>query len=139
MGLLELESARVFDKVGFLTAKIDQLTYRMSFDLHKRSGTVITNISFIKIAQLAEVASQFCRVFSAGYSMGELMAIFEPGERAGGIVIPEDMIGLGTVCSITLNGVLLAHGIPAHSSFGGLLELRGGKPTRFVEIIRYDG
>ncbi len=139
LGLQELDSARVFDKVGFLTAKIDQLTYRMSFDLYKRSGTVITNISLVRIAQLAEVAPLVCRVYEAGYSMGELMAIFEPGEQAGGIIVPENMVGLGTVCSITLNGVLLAHGIPAHSSFGGLLELRGGQPTRFVEIIRYDG
>lgn len=28
---------------------------------------------------------------------------------------------------------------PTHSSFGGLLELRNHKPTRFVEIIKYDG
>lgn len=139
LGLQELNSARVFDKVGFLTAKIDQLTYRMSFDLYKRCGTVITNISLIRIAQLAEVAPMFCRVYAAGYSMGELMTIFEPGEQAGGIIIPENMVGLGTVCSITLNGVLLAHGVPAHSSFGGLLELRNGQPTRFVEIIKYDG
>jgi len=34
-GQMELDSARVFDKVGFLTAKIDQLTYRMSFDLSR--------------------------------------------------------------------------------------------------------
>ena len=71
--------------------------------------------------------------------MGTMMAIFEPGERVGGIIVPENMVGLGTVCSITLNGVLLAHGIPTHSSFGGLLELRERKPTRFVEIIKYDG
>jgi repressor of nif and glnA expression len=34
---------------------------------------------------------------------------------------------------------LLARGIPAYSSFGGLLEIRDGKPSRFVEIIKYDG
>jgi repressor of nif and glnA expression len=49
------------------------------------------------------------------------------------------MIGIGTVCSITLNGVLLANGIPTNSRFGGLLELRDKKPTRFVEIIHYEG
>jgi hypothetical protein len=49
------------------------------------------------------------------------------------------MIGVGTVCSITLNGVLLKHGIPTVSRFGGLLELQNKKPTRFVEIVMYDG
>ena len=41
--------------------------------------------------------------------------------------------------SITLNGVLLKHGIPTTSSFGGLLELREGRAIRFVEMIHYDG
>lgn len=138
-GRKELSAARVFDKVGFLAAKIDQLTYRMTFDLYKKSGTVIVNVSLIDAEQMSRLAPQICRVYEAGYSMGTLMGIFMPGERVGGIIIPENMVGLGTVCSITLNGVLLAHGIPTHSSFGGLLELRGRKPERFVEIIKYDG
>jgi repressor of nif and glnA expression len=138
-GLKELSSARVYDKVGLLAAKIDQLTYRMSFDLYKKSGTVIINASLVDIDLLSQVAPLVCQVYEAGYSMGTMMAIFEPGERVGGIIVPENMVGLGTVCSITLNGVLLAHGIPTHSSFGGLLELRERKPTRFVEIIKYDG
>ena len=138
-GLKELGNARVFDKVGFLAAKIDQLTYRMSFDLNKRSGTVIINVSLVDIANLPKITPLVCQVYEAGYSMGTMMALFGPGERLGGIAIPEDMVGLGTVCSITLNGLLLDRGIPTHSSFGGLLELRNSEPSRFVEIIKYDG
>jgi HTH-type transcriptional regulator, global nitrogen regulator NrpRI len=70
--------------------------------------------------------------------MGKMMALFEPGESVGGTTIPEGMIGIGTVCSITLNGVLLRHGVPTASRFGGLLELANGHPTRFVELIKYD-
>src|SRR5210317_1283189 len=139
LGLKELSSARVYDKVGLLAAKIDQLTYRMNFDLYKKSGTVIINVSLANKEQFPQIVPLVCRVYDAGYSMGTMMAIFEPGERVGGIIIPEGMVGLGTVCSITLNGVLLAHGIPTHSSFGGLLEVRGNRPARFVEIIKYEG
>ena len=49
------------------------------------------------------------------------------------------MIGVGTVCSITLNGVLLKHGVPTVSRFGGLLEMKDKKPVRFVEVIMYEG
>ena len=139
LGLKELSSARVYDKVGLLAAKIDQLTYRMSFDLYKKSGTVIINVSIADIEVLPRIIPLVCRVYDAGYSMGTMMALFKPGDRVGGTTIPEGMVGFGTVCSITLNGILLAHGIPTHSSFGGLLELRERKPTRFVEIIKYDG
>lgn len=71
--------------------------------------------------------------------MGNLLAVLGPGETVGEMTIPKDKVGFGTVCSITLNGVLLKHGIPVASIFGGLLELREGQPTRFVEIIHYDG
>lgn len=139
LGQKELGKARVFDKVGFLESKIDQLTYRMTFDLAQKKGTVIVNISLIEKDALARAAPLICQVYEAGYSMGAMMGLFRPGERIGDIIIPPGMTGFGTVCSITLNGVLLNHGIPVHSSFGGLLELHHRKPVRFVEIIRYDG
>ena len=139
MGQRELREARVFDKVGFLSARIDQLTYQMNFNLARQSGTVIANISIVEADLLRGLASRIRQVYEAGYGMGSLMALFGPGQKAGDAVVPDGMIGMGTVCSITLNGVLLARGIPAYSSFGGLLEIRDSKPARFVEIIKYDG
>jgi hypothetical protein len=71
--------------------------------------------------------------------MGRLLTLFAPGEQVGEMLIPDDCIGIGTTCSITLNGILLDYKIPANSRFGGLLELVDGKPQRFVEIITYSG
>jgi repressor of nif and glnA expression len=71
--------------------------------------------------------------------MGTLLALFSPGEKFGSVSIPAGHVGIGTVCSITLNGVLLRRGVPTVSRFGGLIELREGVPTRFVDIIHYDG
>ena len=42
-GLTELESSKVIEKVGFLSAKIDQ----MNFDLNATSGTVVINVAII--------------------------------------------------------------------------------------------
>ena len=71
--------------------------------------------------------------------MGTRMALLAPGEKVGQMVVPEGCVGIGTVCSITVNGVLVAHGIPTNSRFGGLLELREGRAVRFAEFINYDG
>jgi repressor of nif and glnA expression len=79
------------------------------------------------------------QVFAAGYAMGTMVALLSPGEQVGQMAVPEGAVGIATVCSITVNGVLVAHGIPTHSRFGGLLELREHKPTRFAEFINYDG
>jgi hypothetical protein len=138
-GIEELGSARIIEKIGFLAAKIDQMTYGMSFDLESRSGTVVVNVSVVEKSELKEAMPLVERVFAAGYAMGRLAALFAPGERIGDTTIPEGMVGLGTVCSITLNGVLLDHGIPTYSRFGGLLGLQDYKPTRFVEAIYYNG
>jgi|EPASupsiteSAE347_1022098.scaffolds.fasta_scaffold00402_32 repressor of nif and glnA expression len=138
-GLTELESSKIIEKVGFLSAKIDQMTYQMNFDLNTTSGTVVINVTLVDPAQVVKKIPDIIKVYADGYAMGHLMTFLGPGESLGHINVPEKMIGIGTVCSITLNGVLLKHGIPTVSRFGGLLELRDKKPVRFVEIIMYDG
>ena len=55
------------------------------------------------------------------------------------MVIPEGQVGLATVCSAVVNGVLLKAGVPMDSKFGGILEVRNGMPRRFVAIINYAG
>jgi repressor of nif and glnA expression len=138
-GLSEARAAQAWDRVGYLSAKIDQMTYRMNFDLQTRSGSVVVNTSIVSMSNLAECAERMCLVFERGYAMGTLMSLLPPGERIGDQEIPEGHAGFCTVCSITLNGLLLKNGVPTASRFGGLVEMRGGKPVRFVEIIRYDG
>ena len=138
-GLEELSTARAFEKVGFLSAKIDQMTYKMDFDPTQKSGTVVLNVSLIERDQLPRAAPLMSRVFAAGYAMGQLLTLLPPGRQLGEVVVPEGLVGIGTVCSITLSGVLVANGIPINSRFGGLLELRDHRPTRFVELINYDG
>ncbi|OFW55784.1 MAG: hypothetical protein A2133_02930 [Actinobacteria bacterium RBG_16_64_13] len=137
-GLDELDNARAFEKVGFLSAKIDQMTYKMDFDLLNKTGTVVLNVSLIERDQLERSIPLMRDVFAAGYAMGKLLTLFKPGEHVGQTAVPEGSVGIGTVCSITLNGVLVSHGIPTNSRFGGLLELRDHKATRFVEFINYD-
>ena len=138
-GLQELDAARIIERLGFLSARIDQMTFRMTFDLAARTGTVVVNVTFAQARQIARYAGPITRVYEKGYAMGTLLALLGPGERCGEMLVPEGLVGFATVCSITLNGVLLKAGIPVHSRFGGLLELRGGEPTRFVEVITYDG
>jgi len=138
-GAAELDAARTLERVGFLSAKIDQMSYGMSFDLMRRTGTIVVNTSLVKREQLLFCLDKVCRVFERGYAMGRLLSLLKPGERVGDMVVPEGMLGFCSVCSITLNGVLLKHGIPMRSRFGGLIELVDGRPLRFLEMINYDG
>jgi repressor of nif and glnA expression len=138
-GMAELRAAQILERVGYLSAKIDQMTYSMTFDLATRTGTVVVNTSMVNPRQLAACTDRVCKVFTDGYAMGNRLALLGPGETVGHLTVPQDRVGFCTVCSITINGVLLKHGIPTTSRFGGLLELRNRRPTRFVEMIHYDG
>lgn len=138
-GLLEVHSTTAVDRVGFLSARMDRMTYMQDFDLLNRSGRVAANLTMARPSDLESRSEMICKVYERGYAIGRLMALFGPGEGVDYHIVPQGMVGIGTVSSVTLNGVLLKYGIPTTSRFGGLLELADGKPTRFVEIITYDG
>ena len=138
-GRIELKSTQLMNRVGYMSTKIDTMTYRMDFDLALRRGSVVVNMAIVGREILLSRLGNINRVFDQGYAMGTLVSLLEPGERIGDILVPRGAVGLCTVCSITLNGVLLKHGIPTRSIFSGLLELENGEPTRFTELINYDG
>ncbi|MHC4199165.1 MAG: NrpR regulatory domain-containing protein, partial [Planctomycetota bacterium] len=127
-GRRELESAVAVDRVGFVSARVDELTCRLTFDLEREAGTVIMNVSTVPSREFDRAKRIAKEVISAGLGMGRFVASAGSGERLAGLTIPTGRTGLGTVCSVTLNGVLCAHGIPVVSKFGGLLELRDGQP-----------
>ena len=138
-GLRELDVSTALTRVGYMSARIDRMTYRMTFDLATRSGSVVVNMSLVRLEDLRLRLDSFLKVFEKGFAMGTLVGLLQPGEALEDMVVPEGYLGLCTVCSVTLNGVLLKHGVPVRSLFSGLLELKDGQPRRFAEIIAYEG
>lgn len=138
-GAEELAHANVVDKIGFVAARVDSLGYRMSFDLASGTGTIITNVAVIHKGVLAMALREVRRVFVKGLTMGYRMALAHEGEKLAGFTVPPKHVAIGTVCSVTMNGILLDQGIPVTSRYGGLVELDGGVPQRFVELIDYQG
>lgn len=138
-GRHEIAHANVIEKLGFVAAKVDSLGYRMSFNCRSGRGTLIANVSLVDRRVLGIALREVGRVFSCGWGMGTRMALCNEGRRVGTVEIPVGMVGVVTVCSVTVNGILLHEGIPVTSRFGGLLEIRGGRPVRFVELIDYGG
>jgi repressor of nif and glnA expression len=138
-GEKELKSAFVIEKVGFVASKIDNLTYQMDFSLRKKKGKIILNISSIDIRDIDEAIHQVQLAFRAGLGMGRFVVLGFPGSKVGNGIIGGGKVAISTVCSVTINGILLNEGIHTTSRFGGLLELVEGRPFRFTEIINYDG
>ncbi len=138
-GRAEIEHALVYEKVGFISAKVDTLSYQMDFDIASRRGKVILNISTVDAREARRALRIMSEAYASGLGMGRLMAFANAGQRLGDFVVPARKVGIGTVCSVSLNGILLHANIAMTSRFGGLPELESGNPRRFTQIINYDG
>ena len=138
-GRQELAKAVAFDKLGTIDARADELAYQMTLDLGRRKGTVILNISTVPLTRLQDAKELVARVVRAGLGMGRLGIVSEIGTDLVHNHLEPNQAAIGTVCGITLNGLLRAAGVPVVSRFGGLLEIRGGEPFRFAHLIHYNG
>lgn len=138
-GLEELRMALAPEQVGFVEEKLELLAFRTTFDPQKRTGQIPINTSLIDQDKFKKALSAMTDAFKAGMCVSDSVAIASEGERLGSVVIPSGKIGLATVCSVVVNGILLKTGVPVDSRFGGVLEVQNSRPRRFVAIINYSG
>ncbi|MFH1639936.1 MAG: NrpR regulatory domain-containing protein [Chloroflexota bacterium] len=138
-GVEELRMALAPDQVGFILQKLELLAFHTTFDPQKRTGVLPINTSLIDKNRFHDALSAMADIFQSGICVGDLVATAAEGEKLGSVVVPPGKIGLATVCSAAINGVLLKAGVPIEARFGGVLEIREGSPKRFVAIINYAG
>jgi len=139
LGQAELKRAMVTHKVGFALSRIEILAFRTSFDWDKRTGSIPVNVSLFSREDFSKALKAMKPVFQAGLCVSDLVAVAGEREAIGDLIVPEGKIGLATVCSIVVNGVLLKAGVPIDSKFGGILQIRNHRPLRFIELIHYAG
>ena len=138
-GMEELKHALVSEKVGFVISRIETLSYMTSFDMDKKEGDIILNVSFFQEKDLKEALKVMTPVFKSPFVMSDRLILAREGEQIGDIIVPEEKIGLGTICSVTINGIFLKSGIPLVSRFGGVLQTKNSSASRFTALISYEG
>lgn len=138
-GRRELARVEVVRKVGVISARIEMLGFAMDFTVATGTGTVITNVGMIHKSQLLRAMEDMKHVFIRRLGMGGRIAIIREGESIAGITVPRDQMAIGTVSSVSIDGILLRSGVPVRARFGGLLEIRDSQPMRFVDLIEYGG
>ena len=138
-GKEELSLSSVSDRVGFVISRIDTLSYLTDLDLNSMKGRIILNVSYINKKDAKQAFRYMKPVFSSPYVMSDRIAVADEKETLGDIIVPDGKIAIGTVCSVTINGIFLKEGIPVTSRFGGVLEIENKKPKRFVALISYEG
>ncbi|MGZ7192796.1 MAG: DUF128 domain-containing protein [Halobacteriota archaeon] len=138
-GLNELNEAIVGDRVGFLITKIEDLVYRTNFDLKQRKGDIIINVAIIDKDDFDRALETAAETIDHGYTVSPFVRVVEEGEKVGAVFIPYGSFGFVTMCSMTINGMLIKHGIPSSLKYGGLLEIKDRIPSAYTDLISYQG
>lgn len=139
LGMRELNDALVDDRIGFVNTRIEEYMFKTSFDPVTRTGDVIANTSIIDKADVERVLEIIGRTFDAGYAISRRVLILEEGAGLFAQEIPAGCVGIATLCSITLDGMLMKRGIPVDTRFAGVVDVRDGKPAEFTDLIAYAG
>ncbi|MFH1683965.1 MAG: NrpR regulatory domain-containing protein [Candidatus Margulisiibacteriota bacterium] len=138
-GKEELGNSMISEKIGLVSARIESLSYKMTFDLASKQGSLIFNLTYFHKSEFKKALKIMAEAFKKKFCMGQLVSIAEAGEEVSGVKVPAGKVCLGTMCATNLNGILLKSGIPVESKFGGVLQIEDGEPLRFTELVSYSG
>ncbi|WP_440772239.1 NrpR regulatory domain-containing protein [Natronorubrum sp. DTA28] len=146
-GRAELEKGDVNTRLEQLRARIATLTSRVSYDPIDDSGALVASTAYLPEANVDEALELIERL--GDLPLGPILVSLEESRDDDD---PGD-VRLTTASSITLDGVLLAHGVDANISNADLLEYepretastndvvpqQGGHIRRHIDVINGEG
>ncbi len=122
----------------FINNRIDEYAMQVTYNPTENTGKIIYNLSIIR-EEDREFALQILKdAFQAGISVSDRVRFLESGETIEDYTIPVGHLGICTICSLTLDGLLLNKGIPLRSIGGGVVEVEDRMPRRFTHFILYE-
>ncbi|RPJ53903.1 MAG: DUF128 domain-containing protein [Methanobacteriota archaeon] len=122
----------------FINHLIEEYAMQVTYNPLEDTGSIIYNLSLIKNPDLDYAISVFRQAYRAGLSVSDRVRFLEAGETINGFTVPSDCTAICTLCTITLDGLLIKRGVPYNPIGGGLVEVEERTPTRFVHFILYN-
>jgi repressor of nif and glnA expression len=122
----------------FVRTRIEEYAMQVTFDPREGRGTVVYNLSLIRKGDLERAISVMKDAFKAGVCVSGLVRFISEGETVEDYRVPADSVAIITMCSSTLDGVLLKKGVPSNPIGGGVVEIEGRIPRRFTHMILYE-
>jgi hypothetical protein len=139
LGEDELKHALVTDRLGFISTRIKDIEFMMSYDPRTNSGDVAVNICYIPKDRYEQAVTMIRRIVDSGYAISPRVKVVDEGQTILENDVPEGQVAFASVCSITIDGVLLKQGIPVDLKYGGIVKIENRVIQRFTDIIDYSG
>ncbi|MEA1943723.1 MAG: NrpR regulatory domain-containing protein [Euryarchaeota archaeon] len=137
LGKREIEEALVQDRIGFVLTRIERMICHTDFDLTSEMRQVIADMTLVKEEDFDDALEILRHLKEHG--MGCRIKIIEKDASELMIAIPDEYIGIVTVCSATCDGILLKHGIPVNTMYGGMLRFDKNQASCYTDLIAYTG
>ena len=118
-------------KIPFLLSSSWNLIQQVNFDVEKKKGDIIANVSYVSKDDLDESIDIMEETFNNNpkYINPYYKIIEHPDD--------DSKAGIATICSLSIDGLLINNGIMSTPKYGGLLELT--EPPLFIDLISYNG
>lgn len=122
----------------FVSHTIEEYAMQVTYDPVAGTGLVVYNLSLFRTSDLPDVLQVALNACRSGICASDQVRLVHGGETIDGFTVPEGQTGVCSVCSVTLDGILLKRGVPFHPIGGGVVEIVNRVPRRFTHLIRYD-
>ena len=128
---LKEHKQKIQSNVSFILSKSWNLIQQVDLDIEKKSGNIIANISYINKEDIDEAIETMQKSYELNkkYVNPHFQIISHPED--------ENKVGIATICSLSIDGLLIKNGIKSMPKYGGLLELT--EPPLFIDLISYTG
>ena len=128
---LKEHKQNIQSNVSFILSKSWNLIQQVDLDMEKKSGNIIANISYINKEDIDEAIETMQKSYELNkkYVNPHFQIISHPED--------ENKVGIATICSLSIDGLLIKNGIKSMPKYGGLLELT--EPPLFIDLISYTG
>lgn len=122
----------------FVNNRIEEFAMQVTYQPAENTGTIIYNLSLIRTEDLEFAVTTLKNAYRAGLSVSDRVKFLKEGETLEDFVIQKGYTGICTMCSLTLDGLLLKQGIPLRAIGGGVVEIEDRMPRRFTHFILYE-
>lgn len=121
----------------FTNHRIEEYALKVTYCPEDDTGKIIYNLSLIESRDLEFALTTMREAHKRGITISDRVLVAGPGEQIDGYTVPDGRYGICTMCSITLDALLLQRGIPANPIGGGIVEVARRVAQRFTSMILY--
>ena len=119
------------EKISLVLSKSLNMIQQVNFDVEKQKGDIIANISYVHRDHIDRALSIMEDTYNDNPKyINPYYKLVDHPEK-------DDMIGIATICSLSIDGILINNGIMSNPTYSGLLELT--EPPLFIDLISYNG